>query len=111
MFKVNLPGELLSDILIVLDLMPVTAEGSMQNEKASQGCADSQQVLAEADGMRSGDVQLIFDIMKALCGEHAIVQTLALMETCWSESNHCCVRDRQICVDSETDQPCSKESS
>lgn len=65
--------------------MPVTAEDAMQDQKASQGHADSQQLLAEAHGMRSGEVNLIFDIMKALCGEHAVVQTSAFMETCWSE--------------------------
>ena len=84
MFKVSLPGELLSDILIALDSMPVTAEG-MQVEKAFQGCADSQQVVAAADSTCSGDVELIFDIMKALSGEHAAVQTFALMEPSWSE--------------------------
>ena len=102
MFKINLPGQLLSDILIVLD--------SMQVEQASQGYADSQQIFAEADGMHSRDVQFIVDIMKALHGGHAVVQTFALMEPCWSERICFCIRDRQICSDCETDQPCSKES-
>ena len=80
-FKVNLPAELLSDILIALDSTSFITN-SMQVERASQQCEDSQQVLAEANGMRSGDVQLIFDTMKALHGEHAIVQMFALMEPC-----------------------------
>lgn len=108
MFKINLPGQLLSDILIVLDTMPFTSEDSMQVEP--QGYADSQQILAQADGMHSRDVQFIVDIMKALQGGHAVVQTSALMEPCWSERICFCIRDRQICSDSKTDQPCSKES-
>lgn len=72
MFKINLPGELLSDILVVLSSMPLTTAGSEHVKKASQGCADSQQVFAQADEMCSSDAELIFDIMKTLSGEHAV---------------------------------------
>ena len=77
LFKVNLPGELLSDILIVLESMLFPAADSAEVVQAEQGCANSQQVLPEAEGLHSGDAQLTFDIMKALSGERAIVQTVA----------------------------------
>lgn len=68
-FKVNLPGELLSEILIALHSLPFLTAEAEQAEEASQGCAASQWVSAEADDMHSGDAQLAFDILKALSGE------------------------------------------
>lgn len=69
LFKVNLPGELLSDILIALESMPCLAAETLQAEKSSQGCAASQQGLGEADGMHAGNAQLAYDILKAISGE------------------------------------------
>lgn len=113
-FKINLPGELLSDILVVLH--SVTTAGSIPAEKASQGCADSQQVFAQADEMCSRDAELISDIMKALSGEHAVYGTsvwdllhtsnFASMDSRWTENDWTSfIRDRKICPDSEADQP------
>lgn len=68
-FKVNLPGELLSEILIALDSRPLLTTEAVQADNASQGCEASQWVPAEADDLHSRDAQLAFDILKALSGE------------------------------------------
>lgn len=82
LFNINLPGDLLSEILVVLHSLPLTTAGSEQLEKLSQECADSQQVSAEADEAFSRNAELIFDIMKALSGEHAGTSNRDLLQTC-----------------------------
>ena len=82
LFKVNLPGELLSDILIALESMPFLAAEAVEADDASQGCAASQPVFVDAIDMHSGDAQHAFDILEALSGEWQSTCATCLQQCC-----------------------------
>ena len=110
LFKLNLPGDLLSDILIVLNTVTAsTAPEASQAEHLSQQHADSQLHIAETNGRKpqhgNSVAQLVFEILQSLTGEHGQLQTAASLLLCWADHARC-ARNSKICPDHEVPEPC-----
>ena len=88
LFKANLPGDLLSDILIVLCTATAsTICGASHAEQPSQQHADSQLHTSEPNSrppQHSGsNAQFMFEILQSLTGEYAQLQIGLSFLLCW----------------------------
>ena len=114
-FRVTLPGTLLSEILIVLNSLTPTAAKALQTEQLAQLHDANQDSFAEANAGRLQDVdrhaQTALDILQGLSGTATQVQALCQNVYCELTVSLAYGRDRKIPTHSEIVELYSQESS